>query len=92
MRYKAKKRIDNYTWLSCTYIWKIELFPKIDIKTGEEFKDEKEEWSNRIVLYEGTVLEDLWDTVKCIMMDRYIYVSDSQFMITLPKNKIKLTK
>lgn len=48
------------------------------------------EWCARIVLYEGTVIEDLWDDVKCKMMDRYIHVSDDLFEVTLPKKWVTI--
>ena len=52
----------------------------------------KVEWEIRIVFYEWTILEDLWEQVKCSMMDRYIHSSDDLFEIILPKNKVSITK
>ena len=68
-----KKNINEWIWLKCRYIWKID-------------------WISRIVLYEGTILEDLWDQIKCEMVDRYIYSSDDLFEITLPKKWVVITK
>lgn len=48
------------------------------------------EWISRIVFYEGRVLEDLWEKVKCEMMDRYIHNSNDLFEIILEKKQIKL--
>ena len=45
---------------------------------------------NIIVLYEGTILEDLWDTVKCKMMYRDVKTSNDFFEITLTKKSIKI--
>lgn len=51
----------------------------------------KIEWISRIVLYEGIILDDLWDKVRCSMVDKYIHVSDDLFEITLPKKKVNIT-
>lgn len=50
------------------------------------------EWTNRIVCYEWEILEDLWDYVKCSMVDRYIHTPNDKIEITLPKKKIKIIK
>lgn len=68
-----KKNINEWIWLKCRYIWKIE-------------------WLPRIVLYEGVIIEDLWDQIKCEMVDRYIYSSDDLFEVTLPKKWVTVTK
>ena len=44
----------------------------------------------RIGLYEGTVIEELWDDVKCKMMDRCIHVSNDLFEVTLPKKWVTI--
>ena len=43
----------------------------------------------RIVLFEWIILEDLWDKVKCKMIDKYIYVPNTPFEATFFKNQIK---
>ena len=47
---------------------------------------------NRFVLYDWHIKEDLWNNVKCIMIDQYIYANKEPFEIILPKNKINITK
>jgi len=46
--------------------------------------------TNRIVYYEWTILNDLWDTVLCEFIDKYILVDDTKFNMTLEKKQIKL--
>lgn len=46
----------------------------------------------RIVLFEWKIVEDLWDEVKCEMIDKRIHVNDDKFFVNLPKKKIKLMK
>ncbi len=48
--------------------------------------------SEKIVLYEWTIKEDLWDKVKCIMVDQNINTSYTPFEIILDKNKINIIK
>lgn len=49
---------------------------------------EKSKW--RIVCYEWRVLEDLWDTVKCEMIDRYIHNDNIAFIKTFLKKEVKI--
>lgn len=52
----------------------------------------KIEWLNRIVLYEWIIKEDLWDEVKCTMVDQHIKANHTPFDIILQKDKINLIK
>lgn len=48
----------------------------------------KIEWKSEIVLYEWTVIEDLWEKIKCSMIDQHILADKNLFEIILPKSKV----
>ena len=46
----------------------------------------------RCVLYEWKVIEDLWDKVRCEMVDQYVKADKTPFIIIFPKTKINIQK